>query len=69
MTYEKIRDKDMRHCHFLKAPCDIGGPRSRAPDLLGRALWESDISVRPGIGEFIDKVTEWGSGRGRGMSY
>ena len=26
VTLEKISDNDMRHCHFLKLTCDIGGP-------------------------------------------
>ena len=35
MTLEKISDKDMRHCHFLKSTCDIGGPPSRTPISVG----------------------------------
>ena len=31
MTLRNISDKDMRHCHFLKSTCDIGGPPPRAP--------------------------------------
>ena len=42
MTLGKINDKDMRHCHFLKSTCDIGGPPSRAPrELCERAVFIS----------------------------
>ena len=26
VTLEKMNDKDMQHCHFLKSRCYIGGP-------------------------------------------
>ena len=32
MTLGKISDKDMRHCHFLKSICDIGGPHQGPHD-------------------------------------
>ena len=34
MTLGIISDKDMRHCHFLKSTCDIGGPH-QGPKYLG----------------------------------
>ena len=33
VTFRKINDKDMRHCHFLKSTCDVGDTPSRAPGI------------------------------------
>ena len=37
---EKISDRDMRLCRFLKSPCNIGDPPFRAPYL---SLLNSDL--------------------------
>ena len=62
----------MRHCHFLKSTCDIGGPPSRAPYmyvLLGAAtlvvvkvvvVWESEQQPRGGGVLGLEKGTDCG---------
>ena len=54
MTFKKISDKDMQHCHFLKLTCDIGDSPSRAPrQTNGRwppaSSWVGQVGQAPGV--------------------
>ena len=68
VTLREKRDKDMRHYHFLKSTCDIGGPPSRAPiarltEPAPSTCWYSQPRLRAlyGISRFdpLARITYW----------
>ena len=63
MTWGKISDKDMQHCHFLKSTCDIGDPH-QGPQCMIKHTQVGKVAWGGGgvAGDFFywGVVGEWG---------